>query len=95
MAKHASNVQDIWYKGQRILRTGFQWLVGSVFPVTAIIGYANDVWGGEVLGGAVVVSGLVTTYMSKLMSDQKVNEWLSTHTFLGSIPKSVAKGEGE
>jgi hypothetical protein len=84
--------------GQRVLRTGFQWLVGSIFPVAALIGYANDVWGGELLGAAVAASGLVTTFVSKVMADPVIDAWLCSHTFLGSLPRAdgvVPGGEAE
>jgi len=95
VGKHAA-IPPIWHRGQRVLRTAFQWLVGSVFPIAAIIGYANDTWGGEVLGGAVVASGLVTTFLSRLMADPSVNTWLCEHTFLGSLPRAevVARQNG-
>jgi hypothetical protein len=87
VGRHAA-IPPIRHRGQRVLRTAFQWLVGSVFPIAAIIGYANDTWGGEVLGGAVIASGLVTTFLSRLMADASINAWLCEHTFLGSLPRA-------
>jgi hypothetical protein len=87
VGRHA-DIRGARQGGQRVLRTGFQWLVGSVFPVAALIGYANDVWGGELLGPAVAASGLLTTFLSKVMADPVIDAWLCSHTFLGSLPRA-------
>jgi hypothetical protein len=81
--------------GQRVLRTAFQWVVGSIFPMAALIGYANDVWGGELLGAAVAASGLLTTFLSKVMADPLIDAWLCTHTFLGSLPRGDGAAAGD
>lgn len=97
MGRHV-DVRRVREGGQRVLRTAFQWVVGSIFPVAALIGYANDVWGGELLGAAVAASGLATTFLSKVMADPLIDAWLCTHTFLGSLPRvdvAASDDEGE
>jgi len=92
-------VPEIWYKGQRVLRTIVSALVALVPIVNGIaavvITYLNGqtdvaipgwvfVWLNAILVGTALVMGLIT----RIMAVPGVNDWL-VKIGLGSVPKSA------
>ena len=92
-------VPEIWYKGQRVLRTIVSALVALVPIVNgvalAVIAYLSSqtdvsvhpvvfVWLNAIVAGTALVMGLVT----RIMAVPGVNDWL-TKVGLGSVPKSA------
>lgn len=100
MADHEANkisVQDIWYQGQRVLRTVVQ--VGipafitfaAVLPtIIAALGLPVDsavyLW---LIAAAAVVTAIAGA-LSRIMAIPAVNQWL-TSIGLGSVPKKAAQ----
>lgn len=95
------SVQEIWYQGQRVLRTVVQ--VGipafitfaAVLPsIIAALGLPVDsglyLW---LLAAAAVVTA-VAGALSRVMAIPAVNEWL-TKIGLGSVPKAAAVRQAE
>ena len=92
-------VPEIWYKGQRVLRTIVSALV-ALIPIVngvaaAVIQYLNSqqdvgippwvfVWLNAILVGTALIMGLIT----RIMAVPGVNDWL-TRIGLGSVPKSA------
>lgn len=92
-------VPEIWYKGQRVLRTIVNALV-TLVPVVngvaaAAVSYLNSqtdveihgsvfIWLNAIIAATALIMGLIT----RIMAVPGVNDWL-TRIGLGSVPKSA------
>lgn len=92
-------VPEIWYKGQRVLRTIVSALV-ALIPIVngvaiAVVQYLNTqtdvaihpvvfVW----LNVVIAVTALIMGLIARIMAVPGVNDWL-TRIGLGSVPKSA------
>lgn len=102
MADHAAKkiaVQDIWYRGQRVLRTVVQVGIPAFITFAGVLPLIIDALGLPVesglylwLVGAAAVVTAVAAALSRVMAIPAVNEWLTKIGF-GSVPKSVAQRE--
>lgn len=87
-------VQDIWYKGQRVIRTVMQVLVGfvvaapTVTQVISAIGLDPASNTGAWLAGIGATTTLVAGALTRVMAIPAVNRWL-VNLGMGSVPKST------
>ncbi|PWG60514.1 hypothetical protein [Bifidobacterium catulorum] len=91
---NGGQVQDIWYKSKRVIRTVAQASVGfivaapTVVQITAAVGADPSSHLGVTLAaigtGATAVAGV----LSRIMSVPAVNAWL-VNIGMGSVPKST------
>ena len=94
-----TNVQDIWFKAQRVLRTAVQVAVSGAIVLGTVVLIApqvleavQDVLPGPVVAWLVAVIGTLTAVsaaLSRVMAVPAVNAWL-TGLGLGSVPRSEA-----
>lgn len=88
-------VQDIWYKGQRVIRTTAQAAVGFIVaaPVITQIIDAIGLDPTTHMGGWLAAIGAGTTalaaVLSRVMTIPAVNRWLVT-LGMGSVPRNAA-----
>lgn len=88
----ASQVQDIWYKGKRVVRTVAQVAVGFIVaaPVVTQVIAATGIDPTSNIGAWLAGIGAATTglaaALSRIMSIPAVNQWL-VNIGLGSVPK--------
>lgn len=100
MADHEADkisVQEIWYQGQRVLRTvvqvGIPAFITFAGVLPLIIGALGLPVDSAVYLWLIAAAGIVTAVaaaLSKIMAIPAVNEWL-THLGLGSVPKAAAQ----
>ena len=100
MSHASTDVQPIWYRSQRVLRTIVQVVIGAAAVLAVVVVVAPqvldavaDVVPGPVLAwltGAVATLAAVSAALTKIMAIPKINELL-TLIGLGSVPKTVAK----
>lgn len=89
-------VQEIWYKGQRVARTAVQVILGFVIAaptITAIIdalGIPVDTHIGAFLASIGAGVTVVAAAISRVMAVPAVNAWLVS-IGLGSVPKSTVE----
>lgn len=93
-----TKVPEIWYKGQRVLRTGLQVILSflSVWAVVAVIApqildeLAKILPGSWVawLAGAIASVTVVAGVLTRIMAIPAVNDWL-TKIGLGSVPPTA------
>lgn len=105
MADHAqTQVEDIWYKTQRVLRTLVQVGIPAFLSFALVLPLVIDALGLPVTGGLylwlVGFAGGVTavaTGLSRVMAIPAVNAWL-VKVGLGSVPKNapdaLVQGDG-
>lgn len=100
MADHEAkkiSVQEIWYQGQRVLRTLVQVGIPAFITFAAVlptiinaVGLPLDsgvyLW---LIGAAAIVTA-VAGALSRIMAIPAVNTWL-TKIGIGSVPKAVAQ----
>lgn len=98
MADHeaTTDVQDIWFKSQRVLRTLVQVGIPSFLGFALVLPQIINALGLPVdsalylwLVGAAATVTAVATGLSRVMAIPAVNAWL-TKIGLGSVPKSEA-----
>ena len=89
-------VSDIWYKGQRALRTlvqvGIPAFLGFAVVLPQIISALGLPADGPLYAWLIGAAGVVTAVavgLSRVMAIPAVNAWLTT-VGLGSVPKSQA-----
>ncbi|OXN01673.1 hypothetical protein [Bifidobacterium vansinderenii] len=86
------DVQEIWYKGQRVLRTIVQIVIAfalSAPTITAIIdalGIPVDTHIGAFLASIGVATTAIAAAITRVMAIPTVNQWLVS-IGLGSVPK--------
>ncbi len=92
-------VQDIWFKSQRVLRTLFQVGIPSFITFAAVLPVIINALGlpvdGPVYLWLIAAAGVVTAVagaLARVMAIPAVNQWL-TKVGLGSVPKSEAQTE--
>jgi hypothetical protein len=90
------NVEDIWFKSQRVLRTivqvGIPAFLGFALVLPQIISAAGLPVDGPLYGWLITAAGVITAVaagLSRIMAIPAVNAWL-TKIGLGSVPKSEA-----
>lgn len=99
MSHVATNVQDIWFKAQRVLRTAVQVAVSAALVLGTIVLVApqiltaiQDVLPGPVVAWLLGAIGFLTgisAALARVMAIPAVNAWL-VKLGLGSVPKSAA-----
>lgn len=89
-----NSVQDIWFKGQRVLRTIVQVGIPAFLTFNLVLPQIIEALGGvvnaDVFAWLNVVAGGVTAVaaaLSRIMAIPQVNAWLVS-IGLGSVPKS-------
>lgn len=100
MADHEAkkvSVQDIWYQGQRVLRTIVQVGIPAFLTFAGVLPVIIDAVGLPLdsgvylwLIGAAAVVTAVAGALSRIMAIPAVNTWL-TKIGIGSVPKAVAQ----
>lgn len=97
MSKHSTTVQDIWFKGQRVLRTIVQVGIPAFLTFAVVLPQIIQALGipvdSGVYGWLIAAAGIVTAVaggLSRVMAIPAVNVWL-TAIGLGSVPKSQAQ----
>lgn len=95
MSHVATNVQDIWFKAQRVLRTIVQVGIPAFLAFAVVLPQIIDAAGLPVDGGlyiwlVAVAAGItaVAGGLSRIMAIPQVNAWL-VRIGLGSVPKSA------
>lgn len=90
-----TNVQDIWFKTQRVLRTLVQVAIPAFITFAGVLPLVIDALGLPVDGalylwliGAAALVTAVAGALSRVMAIPAVNEWL-TKIGLGSVPKDA------
>lgn len=99
MADHEAkkvSVQDIWYQGQRVIRTVIQVGIPAFITFAAVLPLIIDALGLPLDSGVylwlVAAAAIVTAVagaLSRVMAIPAVNTWL-TKIGVGSVPKQVA-----
>lgn len=103
MAKHEAPTAPIWFPNQRVWRTIFQYIAGTIIglfiALTTVQLFAPSVLeaAGEILPpswlawltGAIAFCGTLAGVLAKIMAIPVVNEWLSRYTPFGSAPRSA------
>lgn len=96
MSKHLA-VQDIWFKGQRVLRTIVQVGIPAFLTFAVVLPQIIQALGlpvdSGVYGWLLAAAGFVTAIaggLSRVMAIPSVNQWL-TAIGLGSVPKVQAQ----
>lgn len=88
-----ANVEEIWFKSQRAIRSAFQATVIGLPIVLSIIAAAQEQVDWPWLGGLFAIGVSLQAFLAKVMANPAIDAWLSTHTFLGSVPKAVATSD--
>lgn len=95
-AKTELDVQDIWFKTQRVLRTAVQVGIPAFITFAGVLPLIVNAIGLPVDGalylwlvGAAGVVTAIAAGLSRVMAIPAVNSWL-THIGLGSVPKAEA-----
>jgi len=84
-------VDDIWFKGQRVLRTLIQGVAAALPVVVAILLVTQDSIDAAWLAPVLALGVGIQTWLAKIMAIPAVNRWLSLNTPFGSVPKAVAR----
>lgn len=79
---------EIWYKAQRVLRTGFTTLLTVLPLVPQVIAIIQGQWDAVWLGPIAVQAVAINSALTGIIALPKVNAWL-TKVGLGSVPKSA------
>ena len=85
------DVQDIWHKGQRVLRTAFTTVL-TVLPIfPQVVQIVQGQWPAATGLTVVAVQAVaINSALTAIIAIPKVNAWL-TAIGLGSVPRGVAK----
>jgi hypothetical protein len=91
-----SNVQEIWFKTQRVLRTIVAAGIPAFLSIAVVLPLIIDALGlpvsSELYGWLVGVAAGVTAVagaITRVMAISPVNRWL-VHVGLGSVPRTAA-----
>lgn len=84
-----STVPPIWYRAQRVLRTGFTTILTVLPLVPQVIAIIQGQWDAAWLSGVAVQAVAINAALTGIIALPTVNSWL-TKIGLGSIPKSAA-----
>jgi hypothetical protein len=85
------DVQDIWHKGQRVLRTAFTTILTALPIVPQIVQIVQGQWPAATGLTAVAVQAVaINSALTAIIAIPTVNRWL-TVIGLGSVPRGVAK----
>lgn len=84
------DVQEIWHKGQRVLRTALTTALTALPLVPQIIQIVQGQWSAEWLTGIGVQAVAINAALTGIIAIPKINAWL-TVIGLGSVPRAVAK----
>lgn len=85
------DVQDIWHKGQRVLRTAFTTILTALPIVPQIVQIVQGQWPAATGLTAVAVQAVaINSALTAIIAIPQVNAWL-TVIGLGSVPRKVAK----
>ena len=89
-------IQDIWYKGKRVIRTLFQVAAGfivsapTVIQIIAAIGADPSTHLGMTLAAIGAATTTIAGVLARIMAVPAINQWL-VNIGLGSVPKDPAK----
>jgi len=83
-------VQDIWYKGQRVLRTALTTALTVLPLIPQVIAIVQGEWSAEWLTGIAVQAVAINSALTRIIAIPAVNGWLTT-IGLGSVPKAAVK----
>jgi len=84
-------VENIWFKGQRVLRTAFTTILTVLPIIPQIVQIVQGQWPATSGLTAVAVQAVaINTALSAIMTIPTVNNWL-TAIGLGSVPRAAAK----
>ncbi|QUE25339.1 membrane protein [Microbacterium phage Fizzles] len=81
---------QIWYKGQRVLRTAFTTLITTLPLVPQIIQIVQGQWDATWLTGVAVQAVALNSALTAIIALPKVNAWL-IKIGLGSVPKDAVE----
>lgn len=84
-------VQDIWYKGQRVLRTAFTTLLTLLPIVPQVVQIIQGQWEAEFLTVIAVQAIAINSALTGIIAIPAVNAFL-TRFGLGSVPRSAVIG---
>lgn len=84
----APTVPDIWYKGQRVLRTAFTTLLTILPLIPQVIAIVQGEWAAEWLTGVAVQAVAINSALTRIIAIPAVNNWL-TKIGLGSVPPTA------
>lgn len=91
-------VQDIWFKGQRVLRTIVQVGIPAFLTFNLVLPQIIEALGGVISADVfawlnLVAAGVTAAAaaLTRIMAIPQVNAWLVS-LGLGSVPKSEVKG---
>lgn len=85
------DVQEIWHKGQRVLRTAFTTVLTALPIVPQIVQIVQGQWPAATGLTAVAVQAVaINSALTAVIAIPKINAWL-TVIGLGSVPRAVAK----
>lgn len=87
------DVQEIWYKGQRVLRTGLTTVLTVLPLVPQITQIVQGQWPAAAGLTAVAVQAVaINSALTAIIAIPTVNGWLTAINF-GSVPRKRAKEE--
>jgi hypothetical protein len=85
------DVQEIWYRGQRVLRTALTTALTTLPLVPQIIQIVQGQWPAATGLTVVGVQALaINSALTAIISLPTVNRWLTAIGF-GSVPRAIAK----
>jgi hypothetical protein len=85
------DVEEIWFKGQRVLRTAFTTILTVLPIIPQIVQIVQGQWPAATGLTAVAVQAVaINTTLTAIMTIPTVNRWL-TAVGLGSVPRKRAK----
>lgn len=97
MAEHEAtkpqkfDVEAIWFKGQRVLRTAFTTILTVLPIIPQIVQIVQGQWPAATGLTAVAVQAVaINSALAAIMTIPTVNQWL-TAVGLGSVPRGHAK----
>ncbi len=86
-------VPDIWFKGQRVLRTLLTTALTVLPLVPQVIAIVQGQWDASWLTGVAVQAVAINSALTAIIAIPVVNTWL-TKIGLGSVPRAaVTNGE--
>lgn len=80
---------DIWFKGQRVLRTAFTTVLTALPIIPQIVAIVQGQWSAEWLTPVAVQAVAINSALTAIIAIPTVNNWL-TKIGLGSVPRSAA-----
>jgi len=83
-----NTVPEIWYKGQRVLRTLFTTVLTVLPLVPQVVAIVQGQWSADWLTGVAVQAVAINSALTAIIALPAVNTFL-TRIGLGSVPKSA------